>query len=103
MTSTSKTPTIALASTFARLLAEALGTKTMREVVRRNAARNDTTCASHDFCDANEVMAEAFSKTVGREIDLESDADTSLWNAAWDIAVATKFAIGETEMVGAAR
>jgi hypothetical protein len=40
-------------------------------------------CHTHDFCDANVFMAEAFEKVVGRPIDLQSDADTALWNAAW--------------------
>lgn len=48
-------------------------------------------CASHDFCDANESMASAFSEIMGRPIlpdDSEgmTDADCDLWNQAWTIA-----------------
>lgn len=41
-------------------------------------------CASHDHCDANVVMLEAFEERFGREPNL--DADTDLFNAAWEIA-----------------
>lgn len=41
-------------------------------------------CHSHDLCDANELMAVAFRSVVGRDIDLQSDADTALWGAAFD-------------------
>ncbi|ABM97114.1 hypothetical protein [Methylibium petroleiphilum] len=93
-----------LAMAFAAKLHEWLSPEEMAEVVARNAASTDPlVCASHDFCDANMAMAEAFEATQGREIlfpsDVESgactqeqsDADLALFNSAWDLAKAAGF------------
>lgn len=81
----------AVATAFSALvrvhLADAL--ETIRE--RNRQPKYLGCCATHDFCDANEVMAEAFTKTTGRAIDLNSQRDTDLWNAAWDQAKAAEF------------
>ena len=62
-------------------------------------------CASHDFCDANIVMADAFEQHAGRPVwlpcdaeegtctEAECDADLALWNDAWGIAKASGFAL----------
>ena len=50
---------------------------------RRKGTPLDNTCASHDYCDANEAMMMAFERVTGREPSLQSDDDTRLWNAAW--------------------
>lgn len=42
-------------------------------------------CATHDFCDANEVMAAAFRNTIGRKVKANSEEDSALWNAAWEL------------------
>jgi hypothetical protein len=50
-------------------------------------------CASHDFCDANMPMAEAFAAVMGRPFVTDTgiaDADLTLVNAAWDIARAER-------------
>jgi len=57
------------------------------EMRRRNKAdHNPLVCHSHDFCDANEAMLEAFRIAVGREADVDNEADCALWNAAWNLA-----------------
>jgi hypothetical protein len=57
------------------------------EMRRRNAASTDSNvCASHDFCDANVVMAEAVRMVIGREVDHMNEADTAIWNRAWKLA-----------------
>jgi hypothetical protein len=49
-------------------------------------------CHSHDFCDANVTMDEAFEEVTGRSaLSFESDSDEeagafALWNEAWEIA-----------------
>jgi hypothetical protein len=47
-------------------------------------------CASHDYCDSNMVMADAFALTIGRpflpEDEPPSNVDCDLWNEAWAIA-----------------
>jgi hypothetical protein len=66
----------------------------LAEIRRRNKrfdAEGNDSCATHDFCDANMLMDEAFTEAFGREIDLQSDADLSVWNAAWGMARASGF------------
>jgi hypothetical protein len=66
----------------------------MREIVARNAAEADSrVCHSHDFIDANVVMAEAFERVMGREADTQDGADLDLFNGAWDAAKASGFAV----------
>lgn len=58
---------------------------------KENRTISDGCCASHNQCDANMYMAPAFASVMGREIDLQSDADTILWGEAWDYAKTTGF------------
>lgn len=43
-------------------------------------------CATYDYTDANMLMFRAITETLGREPDLEADADVILFNAAWERA-----------------
>lgn len=47
-------------------------------------------CASHDFCDANMTMQEAWESVMGRNFLPDdappADADCALWGMAWAIA-----------------
>lgn len=63
------------------------------EVVKRNFQRHpgEHWCATHDFCDANEVMGDAFKVVVGRESNPQDDDDLALWNAAWADADSGQF------------
>lgn len=82
----------ALASKFCERMREALSAEEFATMVSRNKAEpHKDICHSHDFVDANEMMADAFRLTEGREVDLQSDDDTSLWNAAWNRAKAAGF------------
>ena len=91
----------ALGERFAALMLECLSKHEIRVVRERNAlhaASGLSVCATHDFCDANMVMDEAFRLEMGRPFlsDLEgdddapipepSDADCRLWGAAWNYA-----------------
>lgn len=77
-----------LASRFAFNLQTELTPAQWDEMLRRNTLSDyaGPVCASHDFCDANMTMAEAFRAIMGREIDHQSDDDSATWSAAWDIA-----------------
>lgn len=80
-----------LANAFADRLFDAIGADNFAAMKARNASLPAGICASHDFCDANEVMAEAFLAVMGRDSlpDDDSgmtDADCALWNEAWAIA-----------------
>jgi hypothetical protein len=74
------------------------------EIRQRNQSpeyKKSGACATHDFYDADVIMACAFEKTLGREVWLPSDLeagrctqeqcseDQALWNAAWGFARST--------------
>ena len=68
---------------FATKLRAEVGTEYIDEVNRRNATPEyDGLCASHDFCDANQVMVDAL-KDMGREFNQDLIAAI---NEAWSIA-----------------
>ncbi len=82
----------ALASAFARGLANNLAPKTLAAIDAENAARADGSCASHDWLDANEVMDDAFVAVMGHAPRPDSGAHAALINAAWDRAKAAGYA-----------
>lgn len=86
------TDTERLARLFSVVLRSWLPPEQMAEVIRRNALPgNERFCASHDFCDANMAMVEAFRVVFERDNQAESDADTDAINDAWDMAKANHF------------
>lgn len=86
-----------LARKFAALLRRDIGAKKLAEVNRRNArkGRHPGVCHSHDFCDANETMAEAFAEVAGRQPDVQDDADCAQWGRAWNLAKARRFFVDD--------
>lgn len=95
--------TNALADAFAAVLAEWLTPGEFAEMRRRNATSpyGDLCCASHDFCDANMAMWEAWEKTAGVPPSFTDEAaperieaEMAVWNAAWKIAKAAKLTDG---------
>jgi len=75
-----------LAATFIQTLRAHLGAERFAEVCRRNAAEPDPrVCHSHDFCDANIVMAEALD-ALAPNTNTDDDAAVALWNDAWSRA-----------------
>jgi hypothetical protein len=89
-----------LATAFAGRLAVLLTGKQWEGMRKRNALSSYAwpVCASHDYMDANDVMAAAFVNVMGRGFALRSDVeagrateaqhatDLALWNAAWTYA-----------------
>lgn len=62
------------------------------EAVKSENAKDTTTlnCASHNFCDANMAMVEAFEFFQEELPDDDGDqAQFDLWNKAWDYAKKT--------------
>lgn len=56
------------------------------------------TCATHDFCDANMAMLEAWTRLTGEsKIDAQNDADCKLINAAWKFSRDEEFQNGNDE------
>jgi len=59
------------------------------EMRRLNAVEsNPAICHSHDFCDANMSMLEAFQYVMDRTARLSDQADIDMINAAWEHAKA---------------
>ena len=87
------TETEKLAAEFVAVLTEWLTPAEFAEMQRRNVTAGEGVCASHDFCDANMAMDEAFTHALGRKPDvMDSDdgaegRDVALWNAAWAAAM----------------
>lgn len=63
------------------------------EIIDTNRYIDSFACATHDFCDANELMAEAMQTALGlsRWPDLENDEMLEIWNGAWELAKAANF------------
>lgn len=84
-----------LARLFSQQVVDSLSTAELAEAVRRNSA--DATpgvCHTHDFCDANMLMHEAFVKcglVMDNGEDVVEDALIPLWNAAWELAAKANF------------
>lgn len=89
-----------IADRFADILRTWIGAARFQIVRERNADAggiNCPECHSHDFCDANMAMQDAFENVLGRSPAIDTDgqtvwpdreveADCDLWNVAWDIA-----------------
>jgi len=92
-----------LAFEFSFIVREWCNPEELAEIIRRNqtpAYRDFGCCASHDFYDTNEAMAEAFERVFGEAPPMVDDASESecerggyLWNSAWDKAKANDFAL----------
>lgn len=76
-----------LARRFARQLAETVTPEQLDEINIRNAAEiNENVCHSHDFCDANQVMLDAFA-----EFDDSNEDHGWQFQLAWAIARDNEF------------
>jgi len=84
---------IKMGKEFSALLVKYLGIEIVREIVEKNKEDVGDWCSSHEYCDANMVMAEAFNKACGRELEMNSEEDCLKWNEAWDYAKANSFFI----------
>jgi len=80
-----------LANEFSRILTKQLGTEIIGDINWLNETSPPHICASHNFCDANEIMAEAFEKIVGVELNIQLEEHKTLWNQAWTLAKNNKF------------
>lgn len=89
-----------LGQTFANACFKSFSDEQMSQIRSRNASQAyaGSVCATHDFADANEIMAEAFETVMGRSLlaeDREPDeADVLLWGSAWDHAKETRLSAG---------
>lgn len=83
---------------FVRVLREWLKPHEWKEMRKRNATISPGCCASHDFCDANMAMAEAWERhKMQPPCGLEQDAtpqdhareerNARIWGNAWELAM----------------
>ena len=77
--------TIKLSTEFARIIRSWHTAEQLAAIDAENKAHPED-CASHNYCDANEAMLEAFPNVMGREHDAASQSDTDAINTAWDAA-----------------
>lgn len=79
-----------LAWTFAVRLMRELSPAEWRNMRIGNRSVGAGVCASHDYRDTNEIMAEAWAAVIPRPLfgadGHISDESTAVWNAAWNVA-----------------
>ncbi len=86
-----KTATLRVAAAFSVGMREQLTAEQLDDINMRNRGEKDpNVCHSHDYCDANIVMDEAF-EACGLDFDSNDDSHIKLWNEAWSIAKVSRF------------
>lgn len=92
-----------IAREFTKVLRSWLSREEMDTVVSRNKTKKyqDGSCATHDFCDSNQAMLDAFEKIMGREVvfhddeipgsEKQEEEDSALMDAAWNMAREKEF------------
>lgn len=83
---TKNTPELATAVSkeFSKLLSQYLSVNQLEQIrILNRDEKDDNICHTHDFLDANEVMAEAFEAVTGHEMNIQDDSNLELWNIAW--------------------
>tara|TARA_R110002126_G_scaffold257592_1_gene400640 strand:+ start:184 stop:495 length:312 start_codon:yes stop_codon:yes gene_type:complete len=79
---TTKPMPILLAEKFTELLRATLTPSEFAEMADANANEtNPGICHSHDYCDANQIMLDAFEAT-----EMVNDYSHTLWSDAWTYA-----------------
>ena len=91
-TSTNPDTVTALAVSFSSILRGWLTADEIAECIAANAAETrQGVCHSHDYCDANEAMDEAFVTVLGFSPETSDEAMNDLWASAWAEAIADEF------------
>lgn len=87
-----------LAREFSKQLEECIGGADMNALVdettlNHEEIKRDKICYSHNYCDANMVMFDAFTNIIGREpeISMENDTDLRIMSEAWNRATEKVF------------
>jgi len=85
-----------LAQEFGKTLCSWLSNDQMKELIVLNATPDyqDGSCASHNYCDANEAMCVAFEKVMGRSFTGKSK-DYTMTNNAWSKARKADFYLND--------
>ena len=95
-----------LACEFAKIIRESHTPETLVEIIERNRMYGRTTCATHDFEDANMSMLEAFNTAFGRDPAFienpECENDQFMCDRAWDLAAINNFWAATSDDIGIA-
>jgi len=75
-----------LARKFLAILKDDIGENRYQQAAELNLTYPKGVCASHDFCDANMVMNDAWGWVVGTEMNAGDEEDARLWGKAWSLA-----------------
>lgn len=98
MKDTDKIP--AIANRFGYVIREWLTPDEILQVLIMNAQETGgnaiNACNTHEFCDPNEAMIQAFKAIMDREIDTASQDEMGLICNAWNVAKANHFKRVET-------
>lgn len=87
---------VELANEFIKVLNEWLTAKQIEAINTTNKTpeyKNTGACASHEFCDPNQAMIDAWVNITGQELPLPKSKALSLVNEAWLIAKTKQFKI----------
>ena len=81
-----------IARKFSELLRLYISESGIRAIIERNKTPEyKDCCASHDFCDSNVFMTEAFEEVTKEEFEPQDTDQADLWNEAWRIAKEKEF------------
>ena len=70
-----------LADEYSRIIRDWLRPQELAEVLRRNKNLEPGACATHDFCDANVAMEDAFTIVLNHDFNPASIGDVTLWSS----------------------
>ena len=81
-----------IALEFSKELLKELGNEDFKKMVKLSKANTDPMiCVSHDFCDANMPMLEAYERVLDYEPQANNEAHNKIWSDAWTLAVKNDF------------
>ena len=88
-----KTPTVQeCAKAFIKEMRATLEPSEMNDAIALNKQEpNKSVCHTHDFCDANMVMASALKGLCSKLPNGEDPESFKFWNAAWKLAFDANF------------
>lgn len=84
-------PSAKLANAFSTILNEWIPEKIFEVNLRNMEPSYNGCCATHDFCDPNQAMIDAFKKLYGKEPSIHNKMHNSVINESWNLAKANKF------------
>jgi len=77
---------IRLANAFIEELVKVIRPNEFIQINTLNRFYGDDSCATHEFCDANECLAIAFTKAFGMEFMVNNQSHLNVANKAWKLA-----------------